>query len=155
MNTTEQEKLVYPEMHVKGARFSLYKNGEVWARTKDLPAELISTLRNKEDGSAWKPSHKNFNSLCKQFVRDGDVDHLIKQQEKISKERGMKRNAGVELFDALVEAQKDLVAAQVNARRAAKHDPKWEGVAEAIQPSIDKSRTALAKARGEKSHDQH
>ncbi|QHD50023.1 hypothetical protein [Vreelandella aquamarina] len=106
MNTTEQEKPVYPEMHVKGARFSLYKNGEVWARTKDLPAELISTLRNKEDGSAWKPSHKNFNSLCKQFVRDGDVDHLIKQQEKISKERGMKRNAGVELYAALEKALK-------------------------------------------------
>lgn len=53
-----------------------------------------------------------------------------------------------DLYEALEEAEKDLVAAQVNARRAAKHDTNWNGVAEAIQPSIDKSRAARAKARG-------
>ncbi|MCF2911883.1 hypothetical protein [Halomonas sp. Cn5-12] len=142
MSTTEQEKPVYPEMHVKGVRFSLYKNGEVWARTKDLPAELISTLRNKEDGSAWKPSHKNFNSLCKQFVRYGDVDHLIKQQEKISKERGRKRNAGVELFEALDE----LVAVNEICDETGYVD--GEGFVD-IEAALDKARAALAKARGE------
>lgn len=57
--------------------------------------------------------------------------------------------AARDLYEALEEAEKDLVAAQVNARMAAKHDPKWAGVAEAIQPSIDRSRAVRAKARGE------
>ena len=59
--------------------------------------------------------------------------------------------AAPELYAALEEAEKDLVAAQVNARMATKHDSKWEGVAEAIQSSIDRSRAARARARGEES----
>ena len=47
---------------------------------------------------------------------------------------------------ALVEAEKDLVACQWNARSAAKTDPNWEGVAEKLRPTIDKIRAALAKA---------
>lgn len=58
-------------------------------------------------------------------------------------------SAAPDLYAALDEATKDLVAAQVNARRAAKRDAAWEGVAELIQPSIDRARAALAKARGE------
>lgn len=57
--------------------------------------------------------------------------------------------AAPELYEALVEAEKDLVAAQVNARRAAAHDPAWAGVSEAIQPSVDRARAARARARGE------
>lgn len=54
-----------------------------------------------------------------------------------------------ELYAALDEAVKDLVAYQVNSRIAAKKDPAWEGVAEIIQPTIDAARAALAKAKGE------
>ncbi|MDW0360861.1 hypothetical protein Q8G38_16225 [Halomonas venusta] len=142
MNTAEQEKPVHPEMHVDGVRFALYKNGEVWARTKDLPAEKVSTLWNATDDTPWKPSHKNFNGFCKQFVRDGDVDHLIKRQKKISKERGMKRNAGVELFEALDE----LVLVNEICDETGYVD--GEGFVD-IEAALDKARAALAKARGE------
>lgn len=56
--------------------------------------------------------------------------------------------AAPELLKALEEAVKDLVAAQFNARSAARTDKAWAGVSEAIQPSVDKARAALAKARG-------
>lgn len=57
--------------------------------------------------------------------------------------------ASKDLYAALEESVKDLVAAQVNSRKAAKHDHNWEGVSEAIQPSVDRARAALEKARGE------
>ncbi|AGH31856.1 hypothetical protein SLPG_00062 [Salicola phage CGphi29] len=53
------------------------------------------------------------------------------------------------LVEALGDALTDLIGYQVNARKAAKHDSAWEGVAEAVQPRIDKARAALAKATGE------
>lgn len=59
------------------------------------------------------------------------------------------REAQAGLYEALFEAEKDLVAAQINARRALEHDSRWEGVAEAIQPSIDNARAARARARDE------
>ena len=59
--------------------------------------------------------------------------------------------AAPELYGALDEAVKDLVAYQVNARMASKDDSRWEGVSELVQPAIDSCRSALAKARGEKS----
>ena len=59
--------------------------------------------------------------------------------------------AAPELYEALEEAVKDLVAYQVNARIASTYNSKWEGVSELVQPTIDSARAALAKARGEKS----
>lgn len=53
-----------------------------------------------------------------------------------------------QLLEALQEAVKDLVAYQVNARHAAKTNDRWEGCAEAVQPSIDKAREAINKALG-------
>ncbi|WP_261437610.1 hypothetical protein [Serratia proteamaculans] len=57
-------------------------------------------------------------------------------------------SAAPELLEALQETVKDLVAYQVNARNAAKINNRWEGVAEAVQPSIDKARAAINKALG-------
>lgn len=51
-----------------------------------------------------------------------------------------------EMLAALKEADGQLVAYQVNARTAFRTDPKWEGCAEAVQPTIDKIRAAIAKA---------
>ena len=59
--------------------------------------------------------------------------------------------AAPELYRALDEAVKDLVAYQVNARIASRYNSRWEGVSELVQPTIDSGRAALAKARGEKS----
>lgn len=56
--------------------------------------------------------------------------------------------AAPELLDALQETVKDLVAYQINARNAAKINDRWEGCAEAVQPSIDRAREAINKALG-------
>lgn len=58
--------------------------------------------------------------------------------------------AAPELYEALDQLLTDMLIAQGNMRDAAKHDPRWEGCAEAIQPRVDAARAALAKARGEK-----
>ena len=57
--------------------------------------------------------------------------------------------AAPELLEALQETVKDLVAYQVNARHAAKINNRWEGCADAVQPSIDAARSAIAKALGQ------
>lgn len=57
--------------------------------------------------------------------------------------------AAPELYAALLELRADMCIAQDNMRDAAKHDPRWCGCAEAIQPRVDAADAALAKARGE------
>ena len=58
-------------------------------------------------------------------------------------------SAAPDMYRALDEAVKDLVAYQTNARIAAVFDADWLGVSELVQPSVDMARSALAKARGE------
>lgn len=82
------------------------------------------------------------------------VYHVTKGSKELNRHdhdelEQMLRESQAGLYEALLEAEKDLVAAQVNARRAAENDPRWTGVAEAIQPSIDRSRAARLKARDE------
>lgn len=124
-------KPAHSEMHKDGVRFNIYSNGEIWAHTKDLPAELAATFTS--EGKPWIPSHRNFNNTCKQLIRDGDLDGLIMRQKKISKERGMKRNAGVELYAALEQAVTSM------------QDHGWPN----SHLAVKEARRALAKARGE------
>ena len=56
--------------------------------------------------------------------------------------------AAPDIFKALDDLFTDMLIAQGNMRDAAKHDHRWEGCAEEIQPRIDAARAALAKARG-------
>jgi len=137
---SDLEKPAHSEMHKDGVRFNIYSNGEIWAHTRDLPAELVATLTS--EGKPWIPSHRNFNNTCKQLIRDGDLDSLIRRQKKISKERGMKRNAGVELFEALDE----LVAINEVCDETGYVD--GEGFVD-VEAALEKARAALAKARGE------
>ncbi|CAB3717198.1 hypothetical protein CEY09_31635 [Achromobacter marplatensis] len=57
--------------------------------------------------------------------------------------------AAPEIFKALDDLFTDMLIAQGNMRDAAKHDHRWEGCAEEIQPRIDAARAALAKAKGQ------
>lgn len=111
-----------------GLRFRLYPDGNITVSSKDLPERSLYQL----DPDDLDITHKAFNSLCRDGIREGDVDDVLSAQARISKERGMKRNAGVELYDALA----DLVH-QVDRPGA----PEWL--------SLDDAFAALAKARGE------
>lgn len=97
---------------------------------------------NCDDNDAWQVAEVGYYQT---FV-DGE---LVDLGENVRKSNAHLIAAAPELYEALEEAEKDLVAAQVNARRAAAHDPAWSGVSEAIQPSIDRARAARAKARGD------
>lgn len=134
---SDQPTPVYPEYHKDSVRFQLFSDGKVMARTRDLPAREVLRLTNKDTGEAWIPGHKNFNSLCRESVREGDVDDLIAEQRRISDARGMKRKAGEELYEAL----ETLLAAVERS------------VCGNSGPAQDQARAALAKARGEQTQE--
>lgn len=125
---------VYPEFVRETVRFQLYSDGTVMVRTRDIEPRELCTLSNSDDGTPWIPSHRNFNSLCRQMFREGDVDDLAREQDRISKARGLKRKHGVELYDALENLLKV-------------HE--GEGGSKFHAGNI--ARAALAKARGEQS----
>lgn len=81
------------------------------------------------------------------FTQATDVDAV--RARKVE-EDAYKIAAVPELYEALDQLLTDMLIAHGNMRDAAKHDPRWEGCAEAIQPRVDAARAALAKARGEK-----
>lgn len=120
---------VYPEYHKEGVRFQLYNDGTVMVRTRDLEPRELGKLSVSGEDRPWIPKHKNFNSLCRQWFREGDVDDLIAEQRRISEARGLKRKHGEELYEALASIEND------------------DG---SIPPAIwDMRNAALAKARGE------
>src|SRR5690606_2702436 len=80
-----------------GMRFRLYTDGNITVSSKDLPERSLYQL----DHGDFDITHTALNSLCRDGIREGDVDDVLTAQARISKERGMKRNAGVELYDAL------------------------------------------------------
>jgi hypothetical protein len=102
---------------------------KAWEIMEDDDEMKIIESGSLEKGHGWH----SYIKVC------GDVDD-VKNANIIA--------AAPELLEALQEAVKDLVAYQINARKAAKINNRWEGVAEAVQPSIDKARDAINKALG-------
>lgn len=141
-------KPVYPEYHKDSVRFQLFSDGKVMARTRDLPAREAFRLTNAETGEAWTPGHKAFNSLCREAVREGDVDDLIAEQRRVSEARGMKRKAGEELYEALAAFERTVdLWLPADSEVSEEH----YGEAEALAGLHRAMVAALAKARGENS----
>lgn len=124
-----------------GLRFRLYTDGNITVSSKDLPERSLYQL----DHGDFDITHKAFNSLCRDGIREGDVDDVLSAQALISKERGMKRNAGVELYDALegllgiIEESAGVDGYHMNGEVA-----EWGEFEE-----VNEAYEALAKARGE------
>ena len=145
------EKPVY-ELSIEGVKVALMSDGSVLGWTAGyVNCEPSGSLVFADSGRAWIPKHKNFNSLARQMFRDGDFDELLKFRQERQARKAALKEAGRDLYEALDDAVKDLVAYQVSARMALKSDSRWEGVSELVQSTIDSGRAALAKARGEKS----
>ncbi|MAX33702.1 MAG: hypothetical protein CME72_11640 [Halomonadaceae bacterium] len=131
----DQPTPVYPEYHKDGVRFQLYSDGTVMAWTKDLEPREIGKLSVSGEDRPWIPKHKNFNSLCRQMFREGDVDDLVAEQRRISDARSMKRKAGEELYEALIDIVTSYEAL---------------GAPLPMAREVEVALDALAKARGEK-----
>ena len=132
-------KPVYPEYHRDGLRLQLMSDGSVHAWTKDIAPHVVAQLGNTENGTPWIPKHKNFNSLCRQMIREGDFDDLISRHQVLSNQRGMKRKHGVELYDA-AQAARDAI------ERLAEEYGAIPDYLDDVTSQLD---NALAKARGE------
>lgn len=74
---------------------------------------------------------------------DGEKERLREELVDVYDQLANLRDELAAAREALGECIKDLVAYQVNARKAAKNDPRWEGCAEVVQPTINTARAAL------------
>ncbi|MAL97185.1 MAG: hypothetical protein CL583_01925 [Alteromonadaceae bacterium] len=100
--TTHEVKPVYPEFSYEGIRFALMPDGTVYARAKGVAeAEWVTRMTFSDSGNPWIPKHKNFNSLCRQFYREGDVDDLIAKRAAVLKREQALRRAASELYEAV------------------------------------------------------
>ena len=102
------EGIVYPEYSHEGVRFALGRSGSVYAYAKGIPVEKICWLTTGDEQTPWIPKHKNFNSLCRQLVRDGDVNHIISRRKADLKKAELLRKAAPELLEALQYAIKQV-----------------------------------------------
>lgn len=104
--------------------------------TKHTPTELLAELTGALD-NAFISTWQSTAAWQRQLER---------ANQYLAGERV--RDAAPELLEPLDELLTDMVIAQGNMRDAAKHDQRWEGCAEAIQPRVDAARAAIAKATG-------
>lgn len=79
-----------------GLRFRLYTDGNIAVSSKDLPERSLHQL-DRFSGT----TSKGFSTLCRAMIQEGFLDGMLAEQARISRERGAKRNAGIELYDAL------------------------------------------------------
>ena len=103
--------------------------------------DLVKVLRAQADqiAAAQFPGWGN----TMRWAAD-EIDRLHAEAGRQKEQLAADRERAERLEEALRDAEKDLVVCQRNARHAEKRDERWKGVAGAIQPTIDKARTALS-----------
>lgn len=95
------EKLVYAPFSYQGVRFALGVTGTVYASAKGVPVRSVGLMTFQDSGKPWIPKHRNFNSICRQMYRDGDVDEIVAEHKRLVARRKALRNAAPELLEAL------------------------------------------------------
>lgn len=103
-----QPKLVYSPLSVDGIRFSLYSNGDIFLETKIHEKRKVDTLIFADSGKTWIPKHKNFNSLCKQMVREGDFIEIEKELEKHRKLKSSIKASSFDVYNAIISGDMQL-----------------------------------------------
>ena len=130
---SETTKQVYPTFSHQGIKFRLLGDGTVMAAARFSAEEAIGKLTFNDTSLPWIPKHKNFNSICRQMVREGDLDHIIKVDKKEKEKLRLKRKAAPELYESLQDLCIYL----------------QDGIGDHESDELMAALAALAKARGE------
>ena len=77
----DNEEFVYDE-YVDSFRFRLSKKGKLFVSFKKGDWQERDWFKNEKTGKPWFPKRKNFMSLIKWAVRDGDYDDMKKSVVK-------------------------------------------------------------------------
>jgi len=98
------------------------------------------------DGNTYITSHEY--EIAKLCIKPTPVQTFRSEEIKANAERiCCCVNSHDALLEACKESLKDLIIYQANARDACKTDKRWEGVAEAVQPTVDKIRGAISETK--------
>ncbi len=133
-------KPVYYPYSKDGVTFALMASGEVFAAMKGIAPRKVADLIDVA-GRPRIPKERNFNSLCRQFIREGDVDDLIAERKAELDRQSNVRKAAPELLEAL----EDMVALAQDAMLQANRD---RGEYD-IDLELADARAAIRKAKGE------
>lgn len=111
--------------------------------TDQTPQQLRAHMRMLQKTPGW---HNPLDDrLFKEILdQDTEIARLRTEAERYDAAVAVRDIEIEQLRDALDQLLTDMVIAQGNMRDAAKHDTRWEGCAEAIQPRVDAARAALS-----------
>lgn len=142
----------YQAFRYRDITFRMMRDGRIMASMQHAPERAVHQLLDKHTGIPWYPAiRRNFHDICRDMVDFKDSESLerLREENRQALEAIWRlERAAPALYRALMEARKDLVAYQHNARSAALTDSRWENVADIIQPTIDAADKALKKAEG-------
>lgn len=129
------EKPVY-QISLEGVKVCLLSDGRVFGWTTGYESAVeVARFTFQDTGNPWIPKHKNFNSLAKQMMRDGDFDELLKFRRDRKQRQQNMRAAAEDLYSALDQALTSMQDSGYQNEHAV----------------IRAGRTAIAKADGRKS----
>ncbi|QXF34311.1 hypothetical protein CE143_15000 [Photorhabdus luminescens] len=98
----ENIKFVYPPFSYEGVRFYLSNDGIIYVSTKIHEITEVAKL-TYENGKQWIPKHKNFNSLCRQMFREGDLNQIEKELKKHAKLCAILKRHQIQLYKLILE----------------------------------------------------
>ena len=102
------EKPVY-QISLEGVKVCLLSDGRVFGWTAGYESAVeVARFTFQDTGNPWIPKHKNFNSLAKQMMRDGDFDELLRfrKSRKLRKQR--MSEAAEDLYETLLALRSEI-----------------------------------------------
>ncbi|KER01088.1 MULTISPECIES: hypothetical protein [Photorhabdus] len=99
----ENIKFAHQSFSENGIRFYLSTDGTIYVSTKIHKMIEIVKLTYPDTGKPWIPIFKNFRSLCKQMLREGDLHKIEKELKKHAKLCSVLKQHQIQLYELILE----------------------------------------------------
>ncbi|MCW7764458.1 hypothetical protein [Photorhabdus luminescens] len=96
-------KFAHQSFSENGIRFYLSTDGTIYVSTKIHKMLEIVKLTYPDTGKPWIPIFKNFRSLCKQMLREGDLSKIEKELKKHAKLNAILKEHQIQLYNLILE----------------------------------------------------